>query len=159
MLAFCLLSLAALAALSQQLCLGRNKSRAPNNSWGKRQQLLHPSAVPTAGGWQEGRHPASQRRESFDFQSDHCVLSALHTPQTARPHLSQRRRGDGKGIKEPPPSLEGDKLGQMSTLPPPDSPGTCLPWRSHWPQLGCGFAAQSSKYLQIPSTRLLSGKN
>lgn len=90
------LSLAALATLSSNSVLGKIKVKPKTTPGGKRRQLLPPPLLCRHRCRWEGRHTASAG-ESFDFQSDRCILSAsAHTPQTARPHLSQRRRGDGR---------------------------------------------------------------
>lgn len=87
MLAFCLLSLAALATLSSNSVLGEISS--PNNSSGKR-QLLHPLLCPL----QEvaGRQAPGQPAPGFDFNPITAFCQPLHTAKQLGPIY---HRGEG----------------------------------------------------------------
>lgn len=80
----------------QLLPLGKNKSKTPNNSWGRSTAAAaSPSAAPRLLGRKLRRQAPRQRCESFDFQSHRLVLSASAHRKWLGPHPSQ-----GRGVME-----------------------------------------------------------
>lgn len=139
------LSLAALATLSSNSVLGEIKVKPQTTPGGKRQQLLHPSAAPTAGGSRKaGTRPASTGRALISNLIT-AFCQPLHTANSSA-HLSQRRRGDGRNKRRSHLHLQGRMAG--AGVLPPTTRGSlpapaASPCRSHWPQLGCGSTVAS----------------